>query len=514
MAYSDEIREFHRYTPGVPEAPELRDIPRRYMETVAAMEQDPTKHSSGPNRHLVDLAWVICLHEGGIIPRAAATRLLAAIEAIRSGARAVTHSDSHGYAERNLIEVLDGDEDLASLVNIGRTLQEPMSRLDLRDALLDAFDQLHTLIHTVLALAGSHAGTVMPGHTHLSQAQPMTLGHYLLSVHDALARGNAQLELAYTDTNRNSGGCGATSGITWPIDRRRMSALLGFDGLVEPCYDAEASQDHSLSILGGLTNICLLISKVSMDFNLWAMEEMGMVEVDPAWHGVSSMMPNKSIPGSQLERARIESGYVIGQLATATTLVKGEPHGDMLPLLEPPKIAAHAVAHAVAAMRYLGGVLAHVEPDADRMLAYVRNGFSCATEVAAHLVAKLGYGPRRAHRIVATMVRLARERGLTAPQVTGALLAEAAEGTEEPAPELGTETLRRLLDPEHFVAAHTGCGGTAPQEVRRLLAERAAGLRELRARQRERRRRVDAALADLHRGAAELASAQVDTAPP
>jgi argininosuccinate lyase len=295
------------------------------------------------------------------------------------------------------------------------------------------------------------------------------------------------MELAYTDTNLNSGGCGATSGITWPVDRTRMAELLGFDGIVEPCYDAEASQDHSMSILFGLSNICLLISKTAMDMNIWGMEEIDMLKTDYSWCGVSSMMPNKCIPGSLFERARIEAGYVIGQMMQAATLIKGEPHGDMLPMLEPPKIACHAMAHAVSAIGYMRGLLKNIVPQKAKMLAYVREGFSCSSEVAAYMVKELDYGPRRAHRIVATMVRFARERNLKAFECTSELLDEAAVFAEEEKPAIDTPTLRRLLDPEHFIQTHCHRGGTAPREALRLLADRRAEAQGMRQRQEQRK---------------------------
>ena len=389
-----------------------------------------------------------------------------------------------------MIRILDNDEDLASMINLGRTLQEPMNRLDLRNMLNETFDQLLALLATVLSTIEKNIDTIMPGHTHFSQAQPITLAHYLLSVYDALRRSYDQLALAYRDTNRNSGGCGATSGITWPIDRDRMTELLGFDDIVEPAYDSEASQDHSMSILFGLSNLVTILSKAAMDMSIWVMEEVDMLRAEPAWCGVSSMMPNKCIPGSLFERTRIEAGYVIGEMMEAAVLVKGEPHGDVLPMLEAPKIALKALAHAMVAMGYMDNMLKHIIPQKEKMLEYVRAGYSCSTEVAYYIVKETGCGPRRAHRIVATMVRMARERGLKAYEVTGELLDEAAEFAEEKPPRIKTRVLRELLDPGHFIKSHSNKGGTAPEEARRMLAKRVEELKSVNREHEQRKHRL------------------------
>jgi argininosuccinate lyase len=479
MSYSKEVVEFHRYAPGVPEAKEWHQVLDKYMNYIQNMEKDPTKHSTGPNRWVVDLVWIVCMFEGKIIDRDSTQRLLKAVKSIQKGSVQSMETKSHGYAEQSMIRALDNDEDLASMVNLGRTLQEPTNRLDMRNMLNDTFDELLDLLFTVLGTIEKNIDTIMPGHTHFSQAQPITLAHYLMSVYDALRRTYDQLALAYRDTNRNSGGCGATSGITWPIDRDRMADLLGFDDVVEPAYDSEASQDHSMSILFGLCNLVTILSKVAMDMSIWALEEVDMLRAEPAWCGVSSMMPNKCIPASLFERTRIEAGYVIGEMMEAAVLVKGEPHGDVLPMLEAPKIALKAMAHAIVAMGYMKNMFKHIIPQKDKMLEYVRAGFSCATEVAYHIVKESGCGPRRAHRIVATMVRMARERGFKAYEVTGDLLDEAALFAEEQPPRIGTKQLRELLDPINFIKSHHNTGGTAPQEAVRMLHRRRKELKSV-----------------------------------
>jgi len=108
-----------------------------------------------------------------------------------------------------------------------------------------------------------------------------------------------------------------------------------------------------------------------------------------------------------------------------------------------------------------------------------------------HMVRELGYGGRRAHRICATLVRLARERGIPAPQLTGEMLDEAAHAVEEQPPQIDTKTLQGLLDPEAFVRAHSNTGGPAPVETRRMIDARRKQLADARQRQTERLTKVE-----------------------
>jgi len=456
-----------RHCPGAPEAAEWQQTQRDLQQTLEQMG------NGLPWRTQMNAAWVVCLHRADVIDREAARKLLEAIyEVLEDG-------KPGGSTESSIVEKLS-DEDLGSVMNYGRTLQEPMSRLQMRAMMLDVFETIHQVMGTVLDVAERNVDTVMAGHTHFSQGQPITFAHYLLAVFDAIQRGEEQFQLAYKHTNRNTGGCGSTSGTTWPVDRRLLTELLGFDDLVEPTYDCESSQDHSLSIMFALSNIALLITKVAMDLEIWTMEELGLFDVEPGYRGQSSFMPHKAHPGSRLERTRVPAAEVLGETVKGMYLVKGEPHQDVIPMVTIPQgPAPKAMAYAQVAMRNLGGFLEHCHPKREQMLQYVREGFSCSTEVVVHMVKRLGYGGRRAHRVVATFVRQCRERGIKANDVTGDLLDEAAEFVGQPPPRIETEALRRLLDPVEFIRTHNNVGGTAPEEAERMLAARRRLLGEL-----------------------------------
>lgn len=450
------------------------------------------RESRQPWWTLTDMVWVVCLHEAGVIDRDKAARLLDALGQLRE-----TNSGTSG--EERLAPLLGGDMDLASVVNYGRTLQEPMSRLKMRTKMLDLFDDTLGLAESLFALAEANTETVMVGYTHLNQGQPITLGHYTLALIDGLLRGLELLELAYRHTNRNSGGCGSCSGTTWPVDRERMAQLLGLDGVVEPTYDSEAAQDHSMTALYALTNIAILLSQTAMNFNIWAMDEIDMLRVDPAWAGVSSFMPQKCDTGSNFERTRVKAADVMGEMVRCMIQLKGEPFADMQAMFLLPARVLEGMSHYRECVAWFRHMIDHLLPRKERMRTIARAGYSCATELASCLIADHGYGGRLAHGIVATMIRQARAQGLKAYQCTGEMLDQAAAFLNVREPGLDTATVRRLLDPEEFLKTHTHLGGACPAETRRLLARRRQVLADFDARQNQRRAKAEAGLAELER---------------
>jgi argininosuccinate lyase len=425
-----------------------------------------------------DRAWVVMLTKTGLVPREKAAKVLAALEGAQAG------------GEPAMLKRLKGDEDLASIINYGRTLQEPMSRMLLRDHQLDVFDQLMKAMKATLDVADRHAETIMPGCTHMAHAQPTTYGAYLLASYDGLARGVEQLELAYKHTNENSAGCGATSGTGWPVDRQMVTELLGFDTLMEPTYECEGAQDYGLTTMFALANIMTVLSRTAMDHGIWGMEDCGFIRLPGRLLGLSSLMPQKAHPGSTFERIRINADKVIGYMTMGLVACKGEPLTDVLPIYEAWKQAANALEETEKSLDRWADIIASVQPNKEKMLQHTRNGFSGAPDLAIKLIREKGYGGRRAHRICAVFVYLARKQGLKPCEITGELLDEAAKVANEKPPGLTTTEAREMFDPVKFLERHNNVGDPNPKETRRLISVRRQALAEATERQTQRRAKL------------------------
>jgi argininosuccinate lyase len=445
---------------------------------------------------MTDRAWVVMLAKTGLVPRESAAKVLAALEGATAG------------GEDALKKRLKGNEDLASVVNYGRTLQEPMSRMLLRDHQLDVFDALLRAMRATLDASSAHAGTIMPGCTHMAHAQPTTYGAYLLASYDGLARSLEQLELAYRQTDECTAGCGATSGTGWPVDRQMVTDLLGFSTLMEPTYACEGAQDYGLTTMFALCNVMTVLSRTAMDHGIWGMEDCGLIRLPGRLLGLSSLMPQKAHPGSTFERIRINADKVIGHMTTGLIACKGEPLTDVLPIYEAWKQAANALAETEASLDRWADIIASVQPQKEKMLQHTRDGFSGAPDLAIELIREKGYGGRRAHRICAVFVYLARKQNLKPYEVTGALLDEAAKVANEAPPGLSTEKVREMLDPEKFLQRHTNVGDPHPDETRRLVDVRRKALDGMATHQSRRRERLAAAQAKLDADIAAIVDAR------
>lgn len=466
--------------------------PDMYGPSVRVSSERQRLERQSPWATQVDIAWVICLYRAGAIEKERAVKLL-------SGLNQIWDDDTGLSGEERLVKFFGGDMDLASTVNYGRTLQEPMSRMKLREKMLDIFDDTLKLLDVIHRLCVDNTETIMVGYTHMFHGQPITYAHYMISAFDGIYRSLEQLELAYQFTNLNSGGCGACSGTTWPVDRELMAQLLGFDGVVESTYDCEASQDHSMAIMFALSNMAVHISRYSMSHYIWSFDEFDIIRVHPSMCGISSFMPHKCDSGVNFEYARIRAANVMGETVKSMFQLKSEPHADVLQTLHLPEYAIETMLQAQACIGIFTNTLNHVTLQKERMLDILKAGYCCSTELATYLVRELGYGGRLAHSIVATMIRHARVKGLKSCQCTGEMLDEAAEYLSVRKPGIDTVTIQHLFDPEEFIKRHNHLGGTAPEENRRLLVKRKDTLKQAQERQKVRSGKVMAAIDELTR---------------
>jgi argininosuccinate lyase len=85
-------------------------------------------------------------------------------------------------------------------------------RLYVRDTIDEIDAALAAFQHALVARAIEHAGTVMPGFTHLQTAQPVTFGHHLLAYVEMAARDRGRFADARKRLNESPLGAAALAG--------------------------------------------------------------------------------------------------------------------------------------------------------------------------------------------------------------------------------------------------------------------------------------------------------------
>lgn len=331
-------------------------------------------------------------------------------------------------------------------------------RMWVRD-MVDELDVQMAALQTALATrALEHAGSVMPGFTHLQSAQPVTFGHHLLAYVEMLARDRSRLRDARVRMNECPLGAAALAGTSFPIDRTMTAKALGFDRPTANSLDSVSDRDFALEVLSAAAICAVHLSRLAEEIVLWATPQFGFARLSDQFSTGSSIMPQKRNPDAA-ELVRGKSGRVIGALNGLLIVMKGLPltySKDMQEDKEGTFDALQTLSLCLAAMT---GMIGDLTPDIKRMKAAAGAGYATATDLADWLVRVLGLPFREAHHTTGKLVGVAAARGVPLEKLTLADM-QAAE------PRITGEVFG-VLGVEHSVRSRTSYGGTAPANVRR-----------------------------------------------
>ncbi|QUM74160.1 argininosuccinate lyase [Sphingopyxis granuli] len=328
---------------------------------------------------------------------------------------------------------------------------------------------LRALQTALLARADEHAGSIMPGFTHLQVAQPVTLGHHLLAYVAMFGRDRGRFADARARLNESPLGAAALAGTGFPVDRHVTAAALGFDRPMANSIDAVSDRDFALEYCAAASIAALHLSRLAEEVVIWASQPFGFVTLPDAWSTGSSIMPQKRNPDAA-ELVRGRAGLLLGAFQRLAVIVKGLPltySKDLQDDKETVFGAFDALALSLAAMTGMVETLAF---RTDRMRSLAASGFSTATDLADWLVREAGVPFREAHHIVGACVKRSEELGVE----LSALPADEAAAIHAAV----TPAALAALTVEASVASRASYGGTAPERVREAVAAARAALED------------------------------------
>ncbi len=409
---------------------------------------------AGSRAHAAMLAAVGLLTEA---ERDAIVAALDTVEAEMAGGAFVAapgDEDIHTAVERRVTEITPAGAKL----HTGRSRNDQVAadlRLWTLAALGDVARAVLGLQATLLARAEDAGGALLPGYTHLQQAQPVLLAHHLLAHGWTLARDVDRLAEARRRADVSPLGAGALAGSSLPLDPERTASELGFSAVFDNSLDAVSDRDFVADALYGLAMLGVHLSRLGEELVLWSSSEFGFVELDDAFATGSSMMPQKKNP-DVAELARAKAGRLIGHLTGLLATLKGLPLAYAKDLQEDKEPLFDAVDTVRLTLSALDGLMASARFDTDRMAAAASSPYTAATDVAEWLVAR-GTPFRQAHAIVGELVR----RSLAGEGP----LADLVAADDRLGPEAAA-----LLEPGVSVAGRDTPGSAGPEAVAAQMA--------------------------------------------
>jgi argininosuccinate lyase len=407
-------------------------------------------------------AWARALAEAGVLRPDELTAILdgldgVAVRLMEGDWREAGDEDVHSLVERLLHEEAGN---VAGKLHTGRSRNDQVAT-DTRLWGLEALDRLREhqrrLLSALLAWAERSVEPIMPGFTHLQQGQPVRAAHWVLSHFWPLERDLRALAALEDSVGVLPLGAGAIAGCPFPIDREAIREELEFVRISENSIDAVSDRDWMLDLSYVGARMGLHISRLAEDLVLFSSQEFAYLRLSDGFSTGSSLMPQKRNP-DVAELARGKAGRLVGALSAFMTLVKGLPTGYNRDLQEDKSLLFDTVDTLELLLPAVAGAIEGARFDADRIRERL-DPRALATDLADQLV-RAGVPFRKAHEIVAGIVRRAEKSGVALDALPADAFREAHEvfASEPPA-----------MDFEASVEARDVPGGTARARVQEQI---------------------------------------------
>jgi argininosuccinate lyase len=368
--------------------------------------------------------------------------------------------DVHLNIEKRLTELVG---DAGKRLHTGRSRNDQVAT-DIRLYLRHAIDGINGLLRelrlALTDLAEQHADTILPGFTHMQVAQPVTFGHHMLAYVEMFGRDAERMADCRKRVNRLPLGAAALAGTTFPIDRERVAATLGFDDVCRNSLDAVSDRDFAIEFCAAAALVMTHVSRMSEELVIWMSPRVGFIDIADRFCTGSSIMPQKKNPDVP-ELARGKTGRVNGHLIALLTLMKGQPLAYNKDNQEDKEPLFDTVDTVTDTLRIFADMARGITVHPEAMRAAAFQGYATATDLADYLVKK-GLPFRDAHEAVAHAVRACVDRGCD--------LADLSLDDLRRFSDLVADDVFEVLTLEGSVAARDHVGGTAPKQVRAAIA--------------------------------------------
>jgi len=366
--------------------------------------------------------------------------------------------DIHMNVEARLFEKIG---EVAGKLHTARSRNDQMAldlRLFLKEEIGKTIDKIRALQTSLVELAKANSHVIIPGYTHLQQAQPILLAHHVLAYFEMFQRDRERFENCLGRADVLPLGSGALAGVPYPVDREFLAQQLGFSKVSSNSLDAVSDRDFIIEYEAAAAIAMMHLSRLAEELILWSSSEFGFIEIDEAFTTGSSIMPQKKNP-DVAELARGKTGRVYGHLMGILTTMKSLPLAYNRDMQEDKEGLFDTVDTLQASLEAFAGMVKTIKVNTERIAQAMETDYILATDLADYLVKK-GMPFRKAHGVIAKLSEYAMSKGKNFR-------------------ELGRKEYREFsvlftgdvynITAESSVAARNVVGGTSPKQVAKAL---------------------------------------------
>jgi len=370
------------------------------------------------------------------------------------------HEDIHMSIEKRLFEIIGDD---AGFMHTARSRNDQVltdMKLWLRDSTYDIIKELNLTTQLILKIAEKNIYTVMPGFTHLKNAQPISFAHYILAYIEMFNRDKKRFKNNLSSILENPLGVAALSGTSFNIDRNYTTKKLKFSYPTNNSIDTVSDRDFVLDFLYSVSVCSIHISRFAEEFIIWNSDAYNLIKLSDKIVTGSSIMPQKKNP-DPLEFLRGKTGNAFGSLFAMLTILKGLPLSYFKDLQDDKELIFRSYDQTKYCLQILREVLKNFSVNKQKMFELSQVGYTTSTDLADYMVRKLNYPFRKAYEVTAKIVNLSEKKGKKLDQLS-------YEDIKNVDPKLDKDVLN-ILNVKNSINSKKSYGGTSFENIKKMI---------------------------------------------
>ena len=370
------------------------------------------------------------------------------------------YEDIHINIEKRLFQII-GEE--AGYIHTARSRNDQVItdfKIWIKSATLNIISMMDKIIISSVRLAEKNIYTIMPGFTHLKNAQAISLGHYLMAYVEMFERDKKRFKDNLDNLEENPLGVAALSGTSFNIDRNYTSKKLGFKKPTNNSIDTVSDRDFVLDFLFSVSVCSMHISRIAEELIIWNSDAYNIINLSDKVVTGSSIMPQKKNP-DLLEFLRGKSGISYGNLFSMLTILKGLPLSYFKDLQDDKEIVFKSNDNLIDCLKIFDEILKNMSPNKKRMFELANSGYITATDLADYLVKNFSIPFRKAYQKTSSIINLAEKKKKRLDELT-------LEELKTIEPKLNSDVLK-VFDLKNSVYSKKSFGGTSFDNIKKMI---------------------------------------------
>ena len=370
------------------------------------------------------------------------------------------YEDIHINIEKRLFQIIGED---AGYVHTARSRNDQVItdfKIWIKNSTYDINDNISKIIRSTIKLAEKNIETIMPGFTHLKNAQVISFAHYLMSYVEMFNRDKKRFFNNLDSLNENPLGVAALAGTSFNIDRNFTSKKLGFQKPTNNSIDTVSDRDFVLDFLFAASLCAMHISRIAEELIIWNSDGFNLIKLSDKVVTGSSIMPQKKNP-DLLEYLRGKSGTIYGNLFSMLTILKGLPLSYFKDLQDDKEILLKSYDNLNNCLKIFDEILKNFSPNKSKMLELANSGYTTATDLADYLVQNHSMSFRKAYQKTAAVVNYAEKKKKKLNELS-------IEELKKIEPKLKDDVLK-VFNLKNSINSKKSYGGTSFDNIKKMI---------------------------------------------